>query len=170
MGEIMKKYLYLIILIYYLTSLVHTGDTEPKNSLPFSVWDSFVSSAGSIEIWFQNWSDYTRLFIKSVTDTSLIEKHPYAKTDFKKSYLNARDYYKLNYLQLLGNINWLGSQDWSDGAVNEFEWEIDRDQNWNYINTKLTGSAKIQSGVLYLVIKDYKTTILEIESHPRKFK
>ena len=108
MGEIMKKYLYLIILIYYLTSLVHTGDTEPKNSLPFSVWDSFISSAGSTEIWFQNWSDYTRLFIKSVTDTSLIEKHPYAKTDFKKSYLNARDYYKLNYLQLLGNINWLG--------------------------------------------------------------
>ena len=103
-------------------------------------------------------------------DTSIVEKHPYAKTDYKKSHLNARNYYKLNYVQLLGNINWLKSQDWSEGVSNDFEWNIDRDQNWYYKNKKLIGSAKIQSGILYLVIKDYNQTIIELEAKARKFK
>ena len=166
----MKIYVYLFIIIFSLNNPLNGVDLKDKLVIPYRVWDSDTSNIGQAEVWFQNWVDYTRLFIKSVKDTSIVEKHPYAKTDYKKSYLNARNYYKLNYVQLLGNINWLKSQDWSEGVSNDFEWNIDRDQNWYYKNKKLIGSAKIQSGILYLVIKDYNQTIIELEAKARKFK
>ena len=145
-------------------------ENQNYNSIPHSVWDSDSSNIGRAEIWFQDWTDYTRLFVKSVKDTVTYKRHAYAKTDFTEQYKNAKDLNKLQYLQLLGNIVWTKPQNWEDGNTNEFKWHVDRDQNWMYINKKLTGSAKIKSGRLHLTIKDYNETIIDVVSRKRKYK
>ena len=111
-----------------------------------------------------------RLFVKSIKDTSSIEKHPYAKTDFKDEYKNAREYQKPNYIQLLGNIQWIEPQNWSENNVNTFKWYVDRDQNWTYTNKTLSGEAKISRNKLHLTIKDYDNVIIDVVSRYRKYK
>ena len=166
----MKIYFILMIALSLVQSFVDAKENSGYSSIPHAVWDSDSSNVGRTEIWFQDWTDYTRLFIKSVKDTVTYKRHAYAKTDFKKQYKNAKDLDKLHYLQLLGNISWSKPQNWKDGNTNEFEWYVDRDQNWKYINKKLTGSAKIKSGKLHLTIKDYDNTIIDVVSRKRKYK
>lgn len=164
--NIIKLLLFFII----FNSLGFSEDQYTNDKMPYYVWDSDSSNVGQTEIWFQDWTDYTRLFIKSVKDSSSIEKHPYGKTDYDKEYLNAKDYVKPNYIQLLGNIKWLGEQNWSDNYLNNFEWHVDRDQNWYYMNKKLSGTAKIMNDKLYLQIKDYDDIIIDTVSRFRKYK
>ena len=76
----------------------------------------------------------------------------------------------MQYIQLLGNIVWTKPQNWKDGNLNEFEWHVDRDQNWIYTDKKLSGYAKVKSGKLYLTIRDYDDTIIDIVSRKRKYK
>ena len=166
----MKKYFILIIALSLVQGFADAKENSGYSSIPHAVWDSDSSNVGRTEIWFQDWTDYTRLFVKSVKDTVTYKRHAYAKTDFKKQYKNAKDLNKLQYLQLLGNIVWTKPQNWEDGNTNEFEWHVDRDQNWMYINKKLTGSAKIKSGRLHLTIKDYNETIIDVVSRKRKYK
>ena len=166
----MKKYFILAIALSLVKGFADAKENSGYRSIPHAVWDSDSSNVGRTEIWFQDWTDYTRLFIKSVKDTVTYKRHAYAKTDFKKQYKNAKDLNKLQYLQLLGNIVWTKPQNWEDGITNEFEWHVDRDQNWMYINKKLTGSAKIKSGRLHLTIKDYNETIIDVVSRKRKYK
>ena len=166
----MKKIIFVTFVTFLLQTPINAGENQSYNSIPHAVWDSDSSNIGTAEIWFQDWTDYTRLFIKSVKDTVIYKRHSYAKTDYNKLYKNAKDFSKVQYLQLLGNINWTGSQNWKDENINEFEWHVDRDQNWMYRNKKLTGSAKIKSGKLYLAIKDYDNTIIKIISRKRKYK
>ena len=160
-------------LLLFSAILINLGFAENKyknDKMPHHVWDSDSSNVGQTEIWFQDWTEYTRLFIKSIKDSSTIEKHPYGKTDYDKGYLNAKDYAKPNYVQLLGNIKWLGKQNWSENHLNNFEWQVDRDQNWYYTNKKLFGSAKIMNEKLYLQIKDYDDIIIDTVSRFRKYK
>ena len=138
--------------------------------IPHPVWDSDSSNIGQAEIWFQDWTDYTRLLIKSIKDSSSLEKHPYAKTDYEKEYLNAKNYVKPNYVQLLGNIKWTADQNWSENQLNNFEWHIDRDQNWEYTNKILNGNAKIVNNKLYLQILDHDNKIIDVICRYRKYK
>ena len=165
----MKIYKLLLYLLWPFT-LVFAENNYGNEKMPHYVWDSDSSNVGQTEIWFQDWTDYTRLFIKSIKDSSSIKKHPYAKTDYDKEYLNAKEYVKPNYIQLLGNIKWLGEQNWSENYLNNFEWQVNRDQNWYYINKKLSGSAKIMNDKLYLQIKDYDDIIIDTISRYRKYK
>ena len=161
------------ILLFFLLAFNVQAFAENNyndGKIPHSVWDSDSSNVGQTEIWFQDWTDYTRLFIKSIKDSSSIEKHPYAKTDYGKEYLNAKDYVKPNYVQLLGNIKWTADQNWSENHLNNFEWHIDRDQNWEYTNKVLNGNAKIVNNKLYLQILDYDNTIIDIVCRYRKYK
>ena len=73
-------------------------------------------------------------------------------------------------IQLLGNIKWTDKQNWSDNYSNSFDWYVDRDQNWSYNNKKLSGSAKILNGKLYLQIKDYDDIIIDTISRYREYK
>ena len=110
----------IIIISLCLVSLCYTEENiDPKN-IPHYVWDSDSSNIGPAVIWFQDWTDYTRLFIKSTNGSELIEKHPYAKTDFETEYLNAKETTKPTFIQLLGNIEWTNEQDWSDNSINLF--------------------------------------------------
>lgn len=142
---------------------------DPKN-IPHYVWDSDSSNIGPAVIWFQDWTDYTRLFIKSTNGSELIEKHPYAKTDFETEYLNAKEITKPTFIQLLGNIEWTNEQNWSDNNVNSFNWAVDRDQNWTYKDMDLSGTAKMVKGKLHLTIKNYDKVIIDIISGYRKYK
>ena len=159
--------------MYYMLTIVFVvllnGEEKYNNAIPHYVWDSDSSNVGQTEIWFQDWTDYTRLFVKSIRDTSSIEKHPYAKTDFKDGYKNAREYKKPNYIQLLGNIKWIEPQNWSEDNVNSFTWYVDRDQNWTYTNKTLSGEAKISQNKLHLTIKDYDNVIIDVVSRYRKY-
>ena len=165
----MKLINQLLLLIFFSNQIFAENDYGIEK-MPHYVWDSDSSNVGQTEIWFQDWTDYTRLFIKSIKDSSSIDKHPYAKTDYEKEYLNAKEYQKPNYIQLLGNINWTNKQNWSENYSNSFEWYVDRDQNWYYNNKKLSGSAKILKGKLYLQIKDYDDIIIDTVSRYRKYK
>ena len=162
------KNIYYILTIAFVVLL--NGEEKYNNAIPHYVWDSDSSNVGQTEIWFQDWTDYTRLFVKSIRDTSSIEKHPYAKTDFKDGYKNAREYKKPNYIQLLGNIKWIEPQNWSEDNVNSFTWYVDRDQNWTYTNKTLSGEAKISQNKLHLTIKDYDNVIIDVVSRYRKYK
>ena len=159
-----------LLLLIFLSNQVFAENDYGIEKMPHYVWDSDSSNVGQTEIWFQDWTDYTRLFIKSIKDSSSIDKHPYAKTDYDKEYLNAKEYQKPNYIQLLGNIKWTNKQNWSENYSNSFEWYVDRDQNWYYNNKKLSGNAKILKGKLYLQIKDYDDIIIDTVSRYRKYK
>ena len=159
-----------LLLLIFLSNQVFAENDYGIEKMPHYVWDSDSSNVGQTVIWFQDWTDYTRLFIKSIKDSSSIDKHPYAKTDYDKEYLNAKEYQKPNYIQLLGNIKWTNKQNWSENYSNSFEWYVDRDQNWYYNNKKLSGSAKILKGKLYLQIKDYDDIIIDTVSRYRKYK
>jgi len=165
----MKLINQLLLLIFFSNQIFAENDYGIEK-MPHYVWDSDSSNVGQTEIWFQDWTDYTRLFIKSIKDSSSIDKHPYAKTDYDKEYLNAKEYQKPNYIQLLGNIKWTNKQNWSENYSNSFEWYVDRDQNWHYNNKKLSGNAKILKGNLYLQIKDYDDIIIDTVSRYRKYK
>tara|TARA_B100001559_G_C16345434_1_gene550061 strand:+ start:154 stop:645 length:492 start_codon:yes stop_codon:yes gene_type:complete len=160
--------------IYYILTIIFAvilyGEEKYSNAIPHYVWESDSSNIGQTEIWFQDWTDYTRLFIKSIKDTSSVEKHPYAKTDYEEEYKNAKEYKKPNYVQLLGNIQWTKPQNWSDNNVNTFKWYVDRDQNWIHTNKTLFGEAKISQNKLHLTIKDYNNVIIDVISRYRKYK
>ena len=160
----------LLLLLMLSANLVFTENDYGNDKMPHYVWDSDSSNVGQTEIWFQDWTDYTRLFIKSIKDSSSIERHPYAKTDYDKEYLNAKEYQKPNYIQLLGNIKWTDKQNWSENYSNSFEWYVDRDQNWYYNDKKLNGKAMITNGKLHLQIKDYDEIIIDTISRYRKYK
>jgi len=166
----MKTYLKNLIAINILLSVLYSGDDTSIQKIPYSVWDSDSSNIGPTEIWFQDWVDYTRLFIKSVNGTTTIDKHPYSKTDFKQTYLNDREIEKPTYIQMLGNITWEEKQNWQDGISNKFIWHVDRDQNWDYISSALNGTAKIVNKKLYLKITDYDKVIIDTKSRIRKYK
>ena len=159
-----------LLLLIFFSNQVFAENDHGIEKMPHYVWDSDSSNVGQTEIWFQDWTDYTRLFIKSIKDSSSIDKHPYAKTDYDEEYLNAKEYQKPNYIQLLGNIKWTNKQNWSENNSNSFEWYVDRDQNWYYNNKKLSGNAKILKGKLYLQIKDYDDIIIDTVSRYRKYK
>ena len=165
----MKFYKLLLLFTFFINVLL-AKDNYGNDKIPHYVWDSDSSNVGQTEIWFQDWTDYTRLFIKSINGSSSIDRHPYAKTDYDKEYLNAKEYQKPNYIQLLGNIKWADKQNWSENHLNSFEWYVDRDQSWTYNNKKLSGSAKILNGKLHLQIKDYDDIIIDTVSRYRKYK
>ena len=162
----LKNIFYLSILLTF----IYSKDNSSVQKIPYSVWDSDSSNIGPAEIWFQDWVDYTRLFIKSVDDTVEIDKHPYSKTDFKKTYMNDKVIAKPTYVQMLGNITWEKKQNWKNGVLNKFKWHVDRDQNWKYTNTSLSGTAKIENKKLYLRIFDYDKLIIDTKSRIRKYK
>ena len=143
--------------------------SENKNNLsgdmpPYAKWNSISSSIGESEIWFQDWSDYVRLFIKSNIDTVDQEPHPYAHKTFKKAYSNARSLKKINYTQILGNIEWTESPNWSDNKKNQFKWIVNRDSKYTYFNKNLSGTVSIHHDTLDIIIKDYDKTVLEIKA------
>jgi len=166
----MYKYKLKILISTLALSILIAKDPKDLSQIPHTVWDSEESNIGNAKIWFQDWSNYERLHIRSVKDSFNFEPHPYAVTTFEKKYKNAIPYKGSNYIQLLGNIDWEKNQNWEEGHINNFNWLVDRDQNWTYRNKTLSGSAMIDSGKLHLTIRYENELIIELKAESRPYK
>ena len=88
-----------------MTCFISAKSPTDLNHIPHYVWDSEESSIGIASVWFQNWTDYQRLHISSVTDSFDFEPHPYAVTTFKKSIGTPSHIRALTTLYLLETLN-----------------------------------------------------------------
>ena len=61
----MKLYKQLLLLTFFI-NVLSAIDNYGNDKMPHYVWDSDSSNVGQTEIWFQDWTDYTRLIIKSI--------------------------------------------------------------------------------------------------------
>jgi len=87
----------------------------------------WVSDSGSkYQVWFQDWSDYTRLFIKINEDTIMVFPNKYAAVIKGKDYLFPKEYEQVMQKQLIGNIEWINKPIWNQGHKNSFNWLVDR--------------------------------------------
>ena len=166
----MHKYKLKILISILVINTLIAKTPKDLNHIPHAIWDSEKSNIGTAKIWFQDWSDYERLHISAIKDSFDFEPHPYAVTTFEKKYKNAIPYKGSNYIQLIGNITWKNDQNWEEGQLNNFDWLVDRDQNWTYRNKTLSGSAMIDSGKLHLNIKDVNELIIELKAEFRPYK
>ena len=64
------------------------------------------------EVWFQDWSNYTRLFIKTFKDTSEVFPSPYVTRTKNKPYLYPKPYMDFEVEQLIGNLEWDSQVSW----------------------------------------------------------
>ena len=53
----------LLFYILIFNVLIFAENNNNDGKIPHSVWDSDSSNVGQTEIWFQDWTEYTRLFI-----------------------------------------------------------------------------------------------------------
>ena len=157
----MKIYKFILLISILSINMLVSKSPNGLNQIPHYVWDSEESNIGIANVWFQNWTDYERLHISSVTDSF---------NTFEKKYKNAIPYKGSNHIQLLGNIEWKNGQNWEEGHVNEFDWLVNRDQNWTYYNKTLSGSAMIESGKLHLTIEDANEVLIKMKAGSRPYK
>ena len=74
----------IIIILLLLATLLRAEEKSDFKTIPHYVWDSDSSNIGPTEIWFQDWTDYIRLFIKStngsISLTNVLTAHPGLKS------------------------------------------------------------------------------------------
>ena len=58
----MKLYKQLLLLTFFI-NVLSAKDNYGNDKMPHYVWDSDSSNVGQTEIWFQDWTDYTRLLL-----------------------------------------------------------------------------------------------------------
>ena len=139
-----KRYL-ISILLYITFTLLHGA--YGQNVLP----DKWITKDGpKFEIWFQNWTEYQRLFIKLYTDTVDVKPSQYATMRDDKAYLYPAEYKRVNIKQMIGNITWKGVPSWEDGILNQLSWRVDRSNPKIKLPVTFKGSAKLEGGRLYL--------------------
>ena len=112
-----------IVLITVLITSCSNNQETSNNNFP-SRWVS--ESNSKYQVWFQNWSDYTRLFIKINQDTILVSPNKYATVEKGKEYLFPKDYKQILSKQMIGNIKWINDPIWDTNNLNSFIWIIDR--------------------------------------------
>lgn len=162
---IMKFKTYILLCLLNFTFLLTKNENNLNGNMPpHAKWNSISSTIGESEIWFQDWSDYVRLFIKSNIDTVEQAPHPYAHKTFKKVYSNARSLEKINYTQIIGNVEWIDEPNWSDNNKNQFKWIVNRDSKYTYFNKNLSGTVSVNHDTLDILIKDYDITVLELKA------
>ena len=118
------------------------------------------------EVWFQDWSSYTRLFIKTFKDTSEISPSPYVTRTKNKPYLYPKPYMDFEMEQLIGNLEWDGDVSWKNGHENTFLWEVDRSNPKKLLPIKYNGTATIVNGRLSLKVKESDSLISDILLDP----
>ena len=133
---------------HFLTNLKWVSEGSPKN-----------------EVWFQNWSGYTRLFITTFSDTLYIDPGPYVTEIKNKPYLRPRAYDLIHKNQLIGNIVWDQGFSWN-GDKNSFTWEIDRANPKIKLPKFYRGFAIYENGQLLLEIKTDSQIIFTMVLNP----
>ena len=123
----MKKYIkYNFILLSFsiITSSCSSSANYYENYKLEGRWIS--KEDGKYQIWFQDWSDYTRLFMSINSDTLKIMPNKYAAVTKGKKYLFPKEYTQVLKNQYIGNINWEDAPDLQKNRNKKFKWDIDR--------------------------------------------
>ena len=114
-------------IITIISLIIFSCSNSEQENIYFEFPSRWVSDSGSkYQIWFQNWSDYTRLFIKVNEDTIMVSPNKYAAIIKGKDYLSPREYEQIIQKQLIGNIKWINKPVWDQGYKNSFNWLVDR--------------------------------------------
>ena len=133
--------------------------------------DRWISVNGQrSEAWFQDWSSYTRLFLKIQKDTLRIDPSPYATKTKNKPYLYPKPYNLYEVDQAIGNLIWKKEFSWDKGYENTFSWKVDRSNPKTALPIHYEGLVKNENGRLRLVIKEGDELIFNTLYNPLYYK
>ena len=147
----MIKFIKIIVVIQFL-GISYSKNITGSNNLISDKWISVNNPY--CEVWFQNWVEYTRLFIVIYEDTLNIDPDPYATQTKGKPFLMPIKREIIQKQQLIGNIYWDKSPKWESGEVNEFKWIVDRANPKILLPHRLNGVAMQDNGKLELNITE----------------
>ncbi len=160
----MKKFSAILILFVFAC--------EPKEkSSGYMFNERWISVDGQrSEVWFQDWSSYIRLFIKTQKDTLKVSPSPYATRTKNKPYLYPKPYKLYEVDQLIGNLTWEQEFSWENGYENNFAWKVDRSNPKRTLPLDYEGMAKNEGGKLRLIIKENDKLIFNTLLEPLNYK
>ena len=150
------KNIFLIIIFLFL------GCAQNSSIAPVlkSRWVSKNNS--KFQVWFQNWSGYTRLFFSINKDTSIIQPSQYATSVRGKPHLFPQSRSQIEKVQLIGNIMWDQEPTWGTGKENKFIWKVDRSNPKIELPSKYEGSATADDKIMRLIIRKDKEVIYDL--------
>tara|TARA_Y100000817_G_scaffold61521_1_gene46130 strand:- start:2903 stop:3388 length:486 start_codon:yes stop_codon:yes gene_type:complete len=138
-----------------------------NSSTPSVLSPRWVSENNSkFQIWFQNWSGYTRLFITINEDTSIIQPSQYATSVKGKPHLFPKSKSQIKKVQLIGNIIWIDEPAWLTGKENKFIWKVDRSNPKIELPSEFEGSAMIDKNIMKLTISKNNQVIYDLALKP----
>ena len=115
------------IILLLLSVLITSCSSELNEVESYRLEGRWVSKDdGKYQIWFQDWSDYTRLFMSINSDTLNIMPNKYAAVTKGKKYLFPKEYTQILKNQYIGNINREDTANWQKSKNKKFTWDIDR--------------------------------------------
>ena len=157
----MKNYLLIILLLLISCS---SKEDETSGSMLDKKWITLENPR--VELWFQNWSGYERLFLKISSDTTTIKPSMYVTRKSNKPYLYPKEFNRIEYTQLIGNITWNNKISWDNGYKNSFTWLIDRSNPKITLPVLYKGSVTYIDNVLILSIYNDSEMIFSYSFHP----
>tara|TARA_B100001175_G_C19463856_1_gene617968 strand:- start:942 stop:1424 length:483 start_codon:yes stop_codon:yes gene_type:complete len=131
------------------------------NGLKSEKWIS--RSTPKCEVWFQNWSNYTRLFITIESDTFEVNPSPYVTEKKGKPYLMPKSYNKVQKQQLIGNLYWDENLNWDDGSNIQAIWEVDRANPKILLPKKYGIDFSISDDILKMLIMNEADTLISVD-------
>ena len=150
-------------IILTLSFIIIGCSSEPDtvNGLKSEKWIS--SSTPKCEVWFQNWSDYTRLFVTIESETLEVNPSPYVTEKKGKPYLMPKSYDKVQKQQLIGNLYWNENLNWDDGSNIQAVWEVDRANPKISLPKKYGVSFTIADDILKMLISNEADTLITVD-------
>ena len=132
-----------------------------SNGLKSEKWIS--TSTPKCEVWFQNWSDYTRLFVTIESETLEVNPSPYVTEKKGKPYLMPKSYDKVQKQQLIGNLYWDENLNWDDGSNIKAMWEVDRANPKISLPKKYGVNLTISDDILKMLISNKADTLISVD-------
>ena len=140
-----------IIIFVFFVFCSCSEEVKEKTYLLAPKWTSLNDS--KYQLWFQDWSEFTRLLLLISEDTLKYDPSPYATRTKNKPYLYPKSFVQIQKKQLAGNIYWHNNPDWSNNFENDFTWEVDRANPNSKLPLVFSGTAKIKDDLLYFILK-----------------
>ena len=150
-------------IILTLTFVIIGCSSEPDtdNGLKSEKWIS--TSTPKCEVWFQNWSNYTRLFVTIESETLEVNPSPYVTEKKGKPYLMPKSYDKVQKQQLIGNLYWDENLNWVDGSNIQAIWEVDRANPKISLPKEYGVNVTIAGDVLKMLISKEADTLISVD-------
>ena len=151
---------------YYLLTVLVTvyGCTKENLDANDSIADKWNSINGlKHEVWFQNWGEYSRLFLIIHQDTIVVEPNPYSTASKDKQYLKPKKFEKVVKQQLIGNLYWNEKPRWDSGTNNQAVWIVDRANPKLKLPMELKIDALVMLDTLKLRVRDNSSLLYDLK-------